>query len=131
MYRSQYCDELKDHCREGHSILSFICHLDEAHQVSISHKQLLQWAEDYEDFRLALEIAQAAEVYYWEAKASAAMKTSDSQTLQLCKFMLDQKYALFESIYKKTLNKNTLDQLTKGRPASTGGDPTRDVLEDM
>lgn len=133
MYNPEYCSLLKTHCRDGFSIASFIDVLDEQHGVEITFNRLIEWAsdEDKPEFRRAIQIAQAAEIRFWEEKASSAMEKADSQRLQMAKFMLDQKYALFENIYKRSFNTNTADEMRPKRNSIQSSDPDRDMLMDM
>lgn len=131
MYKSEFCQRIKDHCRDGHSVLSFINVLDAEYDISITYKTLIKWASEKEEFKLALDIAQSAEMFYWEEKAANAMKGGDSQALQLAKFMLDQKAGLYERIYKKTFTSSTAGDMGRKVITMDSSNPDRDALAEL
>jgi hypothetical protein len=59
-YDPKYCDELVEHCAEGHTITGF------AGRIRVSRRLLDSWADQHLDFKEAMAVARAAYADWFE-----------------------------------------------------------------
>lgn len=121
-YMDDLKDKLKEFCAAGRSIIAF------AGIHDLTFDELAQWGNQYPDFGRAFKIAQALEMDFWEQQMLRAMAAGDKDKLNAAKFMLDQKFDLYEKLYKKLALTNTPTELSHNGISLRGlGDRQRDL----
>ncbi len=62
LYRPEYCDEIVECLKDGHSVAVF------AGKIGVAHRSIYQWTAAHPEFADAVKRAQAKSVLWWERR---------------------------------------------------------------
>ena len=116
--------ELKDHCRKGRSLFSFVG------EAGLSFEEWRDIAEKYPQISKDIEIAQSHEVRYWEEVLANALEKGCMKSASIASKVLSERADLLENVYKKNIGTTAPSDMLKKRMELASPIRNRDILDE-
>lgn len=120
----QMMKDLKNHCRKGYSLFSFIG------EAGLSFEEWTNIVEKYPDISKDIAIAQSHEVRYWEEVLANALESNNMKSASIASKVLSERADLFEKVYKKNIGTTAPSDMLKKRMELASPIRNRDILDE-